>query len=318
MAPDASQQVTITIRNDGSQTWAGDGSYSLVSNNDPVTLWGVTSIPVTTAVTTGNSFVFSFPVTAPSTDGNEAFQFRMNRSGLGQFGEVINEAVSISSAVTPPYDASVVSQTIPGTMQAESIQTFTIVMQNTGTDTWPANGDVFLFSNNSPFQLFTTTSVPVTSATANGGNFNFTFSVTAPAVPGTYTSVWQMHQTSGAGYFGDQAITANITVTAAPGCGDDVVVSPEECDDGNTTAGDGCSATCQIESQLVDLASDGTDRTFFGFIGNRQLSSVRIRDLDGDNQAEILMSDFTDINEGGVVRNVAGRVYVYGGGRSFL
>ncbi|MCK6545673.1 CHRD domain-containing protein [Myxococcota bacterium] len=30
-------------------------------------------------------------------------------------------------------------------------------------------------------------------------------------------------------------------------CGDGVVVSPETCDDGNTTSGDGCSATCTTE-----------------------------------------------------------------------
>ncbi|MCH7592736.1 MAG: hypothetical protein IH989_08160, partial [Planctomycetes bacterium] len=30
-------------------------------------------------------------------------------------------------------------------------------------------------------------------------------------------------------------------------CGDGVLLSCEECDDGNTTPGDGCSATCQIE-----------------------------------------------------------------------
>ncbi len=33
-----------------------------------------------------------------------------------------------------------------------------------------------------------------------------------------------------------------------PVCGDGVVESPEECDDGNTVSGDGCSATCKIES----------------------------------------------------------------------
>ncbi len=31
------------------------------------------------------------------------------------------------------------------------------------------------------------------------------------------------------------------------GCGDGIVAAPETCDDGNTTAGDGCSATCSIE-----------------------------------------------------------------------
>lgn len=31
-------------------------------------------------------------------------------------------------------------------------------------------------------------------------------------------------------------------------CGDSVVTAPETCDDGNTTAGDGCSATCTLET----------------------------------------------------------------------
>ena len=30
-------------------------------------------------------------------------------------------------------------------------------------------------------------------------------------------------------------------------CGDNVVTAPETCDDGNTTSGDGCSATCSVE-----------------------------------------------------------------------
>jgi cysteine-rich repeat protein len=36
-------------------------------------------------------------------------------------------------------------------------------------------------------------------------------------------------------------------------CGDGVVAASEQCDDGNTTGGDGCSATCAFE----DLDADG-------------------------------------------------------------
>jgi cysteine-rich repeat protein len=35
---------------------------------------------------------------------------------------------------------------------------------------------------------------------------------------------------------------------STPGCGDGLIQSGEQCDDGNTTSGDGCSATCQAES----------------------------------------------------------------------
>ena len=35
---------------------------------------------------------------------------------------------------------------------------------------------------------------------------------------------------------------------SAPGCGDGVIQTGEQCDDGNTTSGDGCSSTCQAEA----------------------------------------------------------------------
>jgi cysteine-rich repeat protein len=47
------------------------------------------------------------------------------------------------------------------------------------------------------------------------------------------------------------------TVDAGPLCGNKVIEAGEECDDGNATAGDGCSATCQIEG-LVDHWALGT------------------------------------------------------------
>jgi cysteine-rich repeat protein len=40
----------------------------------------------------------------------------------------------------------------------------------------------------------------------------------------------------------------NCTAGSNATCGNGVVDDPEECDDGNTTSGDGCSATCQLES----------------------------------------------------------------------
>src|SRR2546427_259813 len=38
------------------------------------------------------------------------------------------------------------------------------------------------------------------------------------------------------------------SVASAQTCGNGVVEGTEECDDGNTTSGDGCSATCQLEN----------------------------------------------------------------------
>ncbi len=42
--------------------------------------------------------------------------------------------------------------------------------------------------------------------------------------------------------------TVTVTVDAAAVCGDGVIASPEGCDDDNDDPGDGCSATCQLET----------------------------------------------------------------------
>jgi cysteine-rich repeat protein len=50
--------------------------------------------------------------------------------------------------------------------------------------------------------------------------------------------------------YGNNAAQAQYVVTikvSAPGCGDGVLQSGEQCDDGNLTPGDGCSPTCQAE-----------------------------------------------------------------------
>jgi cysteine-rich repeat protein len=61
--------------------------------------------------------------------------------------------------------------------------------------------------------------------------------------------------------------TLQVRVTP-PGCGDSIVSSPEECDDGNTAPGDGCAADCSLEAlagvdacpgYAINLVGSGTD-----------------------------------------------------------
>ena len=44
-----------------------------------------------------------------------------------------------------------------------------------------------------------------------------------------------------------------------PACGNDVLDSGEKCDDGNKVNGDGCSATCTIESASIKIVKDDND-----------------------------------------------------------
>jgi cysteine-rich repeat protein len=51
--------------------------------------------------------------------------------------------------------------------------------------------------------------------------------------------------------------TLQITCTPVV-CGDGIVSGTEECEDGNTTNGDGCSSTCRLESTPISIAAPGS------------------------------------------------------------
>jgi cysteine-rich repeat protein len=56
--------------------------------------------------------------------------------------------------------------------------------------------------------------------------------------------VYQVNSVCGEGYHKDLPGSPNICTSM---CNDGVVISPEECDDGNKNNGDGCSSTCTLE-----------------------------------------------------------------------
>ncbi|MBX3260707.1 MAG: DUF4215 domain-containing protein [Labilithrix sp.] len=68
------------------------------------------------------------------------------------------------------------------------------------------------------------------------------------------------------------AFTLDVTVKAED-CGDGVVGGVEECDDGNTTSGDGCSAACKLEPLAGANTCPGHAVTLAG-VGNEVRSAV--------------------------------------------
>ncbi|HTJ82945.1 MAG TPA: DUF4215 domain-containing protein [Polyangiaceae bacterium] len=69
---------------------------------------------------------------------------------------------------------------------------------------------------------------------------------------------WAIIDGSSLGDAGDYTLAVDCQ---APACGDRVVTSGELCDDGNTTDGDGCSSTCQLEGDTTapDSCADLAD-----------------------------------------------------------
>jgi hypothetical protein len=98
MAAGQTYPVTVTVRNDGWDTWSEASAYRL---GHAIVLPGVTAVyadydptrhylPVSTNVAPGEEVTFSFNLTAPSTNGNYDLYYDMVRDGIAWFRDKNN------------------------------------------------------------------------------------------------------------------------------------------------------------------------------------------------------------------------------------
>jgi uncharacterized protein affecting Mg2+/Co2+ transport len=94
--------VSVTMRNDGSDTWSAATNYNLGSQNvQDNTVWGLGRVATPGAIGPGQQATFSFNVTAPSAPGTYNFQWRMVRDGVTWFGALTTN-VAVTVVATPP------------------------------------------------------------------------------------------------------------------------------------------------------------------------------------------------------------------------
>ncbi|HVT15321.1 MAG TPA: NBR1-Ig-like domain-containing protein [Thermoanaerobaculia bacterium] len=112
-------------------------------------------------------------------------------------------------------NAQLVAANLPKTMDAGQTVTVSVTLRNTGTSIWTSDaghklgavGDKDFFAL--PRQL-----LAAGESIAPGQQKTFTFDFTAPALPATYSTRWQMLR-EGVAWFGDQ-LTQEVTVNPAP------------------------------------------------------------------------------------------------------
>jgi fibro-slime domain-containing protein len=88
-------------------------------------------------------------------------------------------------------------------------------------------------------------------------------------------------------------------------CGDGIIERSEQCDDGNTTSGDGCSRICQIEANW-NCPTEGQPCEYLGVCGNGHLTSNKVCD-DGNTQSGDGCSGDCQTVETGYICRVPGR-----------
>ena len=88
--------VAVTMRNNGTTTWA-PGSNQLLGSQNPQdnAVWGMGRVQLPVAVAPGQQYTFTFQVTAPAL-GNYNMQWRMLQEAVEWFGATAGSAVTVT------------------------------------------------------------------------------------------------------------------------------------------------------------------------------------------------------------------------------
>jgi hypothetical protein len=180
--------------------------------------WGLSQVALTGAVAPGAQTTFTFNLTAPGGAGTYNSQWGMMQSGVGYFGlPTSNVSINVSGGGGGGVNgAQFVSQSVPASIVAGQTANVSVTMMNNGTTTW-APGSYFLGSQNpADNATWGVSQVGLSASVAPGGSAQFSFTATAPAIPGTYNFQWQMNQV-GVGSFGGASTNVPIAVTGGGG-----------------------------------------------------------------------------------------------------
>ena len=222
MALGATASVSVTMRNDGTNTWPAGGEWRLgVQNLQNSNInWGISRVLTPTEVIPGQQVTFNFMVTAPSTAGGCNFQWRMLQEDIAWFGDYTpNIAVNVGGVPVygVPNGAQFISQVAPPTsMTPGQTANVSVTMKNVGDNSWPADGDWRLGAQPQGNTSWGIERVQPPSAVSPGQEVTFTFSVTAPLTLGDYNFQWQMLR-EGVMWFGDRTPDVVVTVAEASG-----------------------------------------------------------------------------------------------------
>jgi Ig-like domain from next to BRCA1 gene len=143
------------------------------------------------------------------------WDFRNAWQARGLNGRDLNRIYAQHGLIPHFQDADFVGQFVPAAMVAGRSYTVSVSMRNTGSTTWKLDQQVL--GSQSPQDNLTWGLHRVSMGwwTAPPGEVvTFSFNVTAPATPGSYTFQWRMVQ-DGVGWFGATTPAVQVGVTAA-------------------------------------------------------------------------------------------------------
>ena len=292
--PGENFSLTFTMKNIGADTWDGANENYAVGLVDQSHNWGLTDQALgNVSVAQGQSKTFTLNLTAPQDVGVYILPWRMKLFN-SWFGDITADTIQVGD----DNDAEMsLPQFFPDTMNAGQTYTVTVNAFNTGIQTWNPGGQYKLGAVNDD-SIWGPTRVDMNSGdSTTTGNFKmFTFDVTAPTTPGTYTFDYQMVQ-EGVEWFGDSTDQQVTVVSTSP---TDITLSSTdiaEGEAGGTEVGTlSTSDTTPGDTFTYELtAGDGDeDNTSFTINGDK-LESAEVFDFETKNSYSIRVKT-TDSN----------------------
>lgn len=205
-------QASVSMLNVGLSSWAS--GYALGSMNPAGnTYWYTNRWNPTAVVAPGQNHAFTRTFTAPVSAGTYSFMWKMNRNGVGMFGDSTpNFQVKV---VQGPLNALFVGQSgVPSSVAHGGSFSASLTFKNLGTSAWSAASGTLLRlrTPGSPWGV-TDLTLPAGVTVPTGGTYTFTQTFTAPPTPGTYGFQWRMAQPPGNLGFGGFSQNVPISVT---------------------------------------------------------------------------------------------------------
>ena len=200
-----SYNVSVTVKNTGSNTWTSSSNYRLGALGWDIPFMDTNRVHISSSVGYGNTITLNYTLTAPLKNGSFNTYWRMVQDGVTWFGDSYVKTINVTGAPPDPYGAQFISSTIPDTMQAGKSYNVSVTVKNTGSNTWTSSSNYRLGALGWSYSFMNTNRVHLPSSVAPNQTVTFNFTLTAPPSSGTNNIVWQMVQ-DGITWFGDKFI----------------------------------------------------------------------------------------------------------------
>ncbi len=165
------------------------------------------------------------------------------------------------NGIDDPCDgASCLGVVLPSSVKANTTTEVTVMIKNTGVDTWAISDYVLKDSGSVDYKV---DNVSLSRNVSSGDSYSFVFSITAPEEPSYYPFRWRMFKINPGVFFGQECSgVLNVTPNCVDADADGFYAISPSCPEGN----DCDDSNPSINPGVEEFCYDGIDNNCDGFV----------------------------------------------------